>query len=114
MAKMLDLNALDQPILEIKLRDDKRTIVRVTTPTVKLYDKFIAAKAEVAEIAKTRNPEKIRKLFELTAEIVSCNADYLTVTAEELRDIYRLKFEDVVVIFAAYLDFLRDINCAKN
>lgn len=114
MAKILDLNALDQPVLDVRLRDDKRTVFHLTAPSVKLYEKFIAAKAEVGEIAKTRNEEKIRKLFELTAEIVSCNTDYITVTAEELRDIYRLKFGDVVIIFAAYLDFLKEINNAKN
>ena len=41
MAKILDLNALDQPILEVKLRDENRTIFRLTTPTTKLVDKFI-------------------------------------------------------------------------
>ena len=114
MAKMLDLNALDQPVLEVKLRDENRTIFRLTTPTTKLVEKFIAAKSEVSAIAKSKNVEKIKKLYELTAELISCNADYITVTAEELRDIYRLTFGDIVVIFAAYLDFINEFNNAKN
>lgn len=114
MAKMLDLNALDQPVLELKLRDDKRTIFRLTTPTTKLVEKFIAVKAEVPELVKSGNAEQIKKLYELTAELISCNADYITVTAEELRDTYRLTFGDVVVIFAAYLDFIKEFNNAKN
>ena len=114
MAKMLDLNALDQPIIEIKLRDENRTVFRLTTPTTKLVEKFVAAKAEISEIAKSKDEEKIKKLFELTAELISCNADYLTVTAEELRDKYRLTFGDIVVIFAAYLDFIKEFNNAKN
>ena len=114
MAKMLDLNALDQPVLEAKLRDEKQTIFRLTTPTTKLVEKFIAAKSEVSAIAKSKNVQKINKLYELTAELISCNADYVTVTAEELRDQYRLTFGDVVVIFAAYLDFINEFNNAKN
>lgn len=114
MAKTLDLNALDQPILELKLRDDNRTVFRLTAPTVKQYERFISAKAEMAEIAKYQKPEQIKKLFELTADLISCNADYITVTAEELRDKYRLKFGDIVVIFAAYLDFTKEFNNAKN
>lgn len=114
MAKILDLNALDQPILEIKLRDAERTIFRVTTPTTKLVDQFIAAKAEIGDVAKSRDVGKIKKLYELTAELLSCNADYITVTAEELRDKYRLTFGDLVVIFAAYLDFIKEFNNAKN
>ena len=114
MAKMLDLNALDQPILEVKLRDDNRTIFRLTTPTTKLVDKFISAKSEMSAIASSHDVEKIKKLFDLTAELISCNADYITVTAEELRDMYRLTFGDIVVIFATYLDFIQDFNNAKN
>ena len=114
MAKMLDLNALDQPVLEVKLRDENRTIFRLTTPTTKLVDRFVAAKGEMSEIAKSRDVDKIKKLYELTAELISCNADYITVSAEELRDKYRLTFGDVVVIFAAYLDFIKEFNNAKN
>ena len=114
MAKIIDLNALEQPTLELKLRDENRTIFRLTTPTTRLVEKFIEAKSEVGEIAKTHDGEKIKKLFELTAEIISCNADYITVTAEELRDKYRLTFGDLVVIFAAYLDFIKELNNAKN
>ena len=114
MAKMLDLNALEQPILEVKLRDDNRTIFRLTTPTTKLVERFVAAKGEMSAIASSRDVEKIKKLYELTAELISCNADYITVTAEELRDKYRLTFGDIVVIFAAYLDFIKEFNNAKN
>ena len=114
MAKMLDLNALDQPVLEIALRDKERTIFRLTTPTVALVDRFVAAKGEISAIAKSRDVEKIKKLYELTAELMSCNADYIEVTAEELRDKYRVTFGDLVVIFASYLDFIRELNNAKN
>lgn len=114
MAKILDLNALEQPVLEIKLRDEARTVFRVTTPSTKLVERFIKAKSEVADITKSRDADKIKKLFDLTAEILSCNTDYITVTAEELRDKYRLTFGDLVVIFAAYLDFIKEINGAKN
>ena len=114
MAKMLDLNALDQPVLEVKLRDDKRTIFRLTTPTTKLVERFIAAKSELAEVAGSRDGAKIKALYELTAELISCNADYVTVSAEELRDTYRLTFGDLVVVFAAYLDFIKEFNNAKN
>lgn len=114
MVKMLDLNALDQPVLEVKLRDDKRTIFRLTTPTSKLVDRFLAAKGEIAEVANSRDGAKIKALYELTAELISCNADYITVSAEDLRDTYRLTFGDIVVIFAAYLDYIKEFNNAKN
>jgi hypothetical protein len=114
MANMLDLNALEQPILELKMRDDNRTIFRLTTPTVKQVERFMSAKTELAEIAKSGDVEKIKKLYELTADLISCNADYMKVTAEDLRDKYRVKFGDIVLIFTAYLKFINEINTAKN
>lgn len=112
--KAIDLNALEQPILEITLRDEAKTKFRLTTPTTKLVERFVAAKTEVADAAKTHDASKIRALFELTAELFSCNADFITVTAEELRDLYRLNLSDLVVVFAAYLDFIKEFNEAKN
>ena len=114
MAKILDLNALDQPVLEVTLRDENRTTFKLTTPTVRLTEKFLAAKGELSEVASSRDASKIQKLYDLTAELISCNADYITVTAEELRDKYRLTFGDLVVVFAAYLDFIKDFSNAKN
>lgn len=114
MSKVLDLNALEQPVLTVTLRDEKRTTFKLTVPTTRLVDKFIAAKTEIPEIAKSRDADKIKALYELTAEIFSCNADLITVTAEELRDNYRLTFGDLAVVFAAYIDFIHEINAAKN
>ena len=114
MAKLLDLNALEQPVLEIKLRDKDRTVFKLTIPTTKLVEQFMAAKGELSEIATTRDAMKIKRLYELAANIISCNADYITVTPEDLRDVYRVTFSDLVVIFAAYLDFIKEFNTAKN
>ena len=114
MAKMLDLNALEQPIFEVKLRDEAHTVFRLTTPSTRLVERFTAAKDEIKALAQTKDVEQIKNLYALTAELISCNADYITVSAEELRDKYRLAFGDIVVIFAAYLDFIKEFNNAKN
>lgn len=114
MAKILDLNALEQPVLELKMRDEKQTVFKLTTPTTKLVERFIAAKGEIGAVAESRDVAKIKKLYELTADLISCNVDFVTVTAEELRDHYRVTFGDLVVIFAAYLEFIKDFNNAKN
>ena len=114
MAKMIDLNALEQPTLEIKLRDEKQTVFRLVAPTVKLIDRFVGAKAEIAEAAKSGDTEKIKRLYDIAAELISCNADYIPVTAEELRDKYHLGFSHIVTVFTAYLEFVKELNEAKN
>ena len=114
MAKMLDLNALEQPTLELKMRDENKTIFRLTTPTTKLVERLTTAKAELADIAKSGNEKKIKKLYELMADIISCNIDFVKVTADELRDTYGVKLSDLFVIFSAYVDFIKEFNTAKN
>ena len=111
---MLDLNALDQPILEVKLRDDNHTIFRLTTPTTKLVERLMVIKGEVEDIINSRDVGRINKLYDFTAEIISCNADYIQVTGADLKDKYRVQLGDLVVIFASYLDFITEINYAKN
>ena len=114
MTKVLDLNALEQPTLELKMRDEARTVFRLTAPTTHLVERFIVIKGEIAGVAESRDAERIKKLYELTAELISCNAEYIKVTAEDLRDKYRLTFGDIVIIFSAYLDFIQEITNAKN
>lgn len=114
MAKILDLNALEQPILELTMRDANKTIFRLTTPTTKLVERFIAAKVELADIAQSGSEKKIKKLYELMADIISCNVDFVKVTADELKDKYGVRLSDLFVIFSAYVGFINDITNAKN
>lgn len=114
MAKILDLNALEQPTLELTLRDKERTTFRLIYPSTKLVERFMSASEELTTIAKTKNAETIKSLYGLTAEIISCNLDDNQITAEELRDKYRVRFSDLVIIFSAYLDFINELKDVKN
>lgn len=114
MAKMLDLNALDQPILPVKLKDDNQTVFRLTTPTTKLIERLTSIKGEIGDLVNSRDTEKLSKLYDFTAEVISCNADYIKVTGAELEEKYRVTFGDLVIIFSAYLDFINELTSAKN
>lgn len=112
MAKILDFNALERPTLEITMKDDDRTKIRVTTPTERLYERLLVASAELAHV---KDAAAIRATYDLAAELISCNLDGLTVTADELKDKYRLTWDtDLIVFFSAYLDFIHEIKNAKN
>ena len=114
MTKSLDLNALEQPTLELTLRDTKRTTFRLIYPSTKLVERFMSAAKELTAVSKSKDAGAIKSLYALTAEIISCNQDDLQVTAEELRDVYRVRFADLTFIFAAYLDFIKELTEAKN
>lgn len=112
MAKILDFNALERPTLEITMKDTDRTKIRVTTPTERLYERLLVASAELAHV---KDAAAIRATYDLAAELISCNLDGLIVTADELKDKYRLTWDtDLIVFFSAYLDFIHEIKNAKN
>lgn len=114
MARTLDLNSLDRPTLELTLRDDARTRLRLIYPSEKLVERFMAASDELTAVSKNKNADTIQSLYRLTADILNCNMDDVEVTAEELRDKYRVSFADLMVIYAAYLDFIKELTEAKN
>lgn len=114
MIKTFDFNSLEQPILETTLMDAARTKVRLTVPTEELYERFIALSKEVETLTKNPTGYIIRKVYELWAEIFSCNADGVTYTAEDLRDRYGIKLMHLICFQPAYLSFLNDVQSAKN
>lgn len=114
MTRTIDLNTLEQPTLELTLRDPNRTLFRLIYPTVSVIERFKAAKNELQKVANTKSADSIKKLYELTAEMISCNADCVSVTAEDLRDVYNVSFTDLIFIFKAYLDFINDLEDIKN
>ena len=112
--EMLDFNALEQPSWPIKLKDEAQTVVHVSAPSVELYDRLIAATPELQNVAKEKDGQTIRALYNLVAEIISINEDGYTFTGEELRDKYRLTLVDVIRFVSGYLKFQKEIQDAKN
>lgn len=112
--KALDFNALTQPTWQITLKDDAHTVVNLSAPTVDLLERLIAAEPGMNEAAKTKDGRVIRAVFELTAEVMNCNDDGFTFTAEELRDKYRMTLLDVFRLHAGYMEFVQEIQNAKN
>lgn len=112
--KMLDFNALQQPTWPVKLKDKAQTVVNLSAPTVELVDRLIAATPELQEAAKTKDGQTIRAVYELIADLMNCNDDGFTFTAEELRDKYQMTLLDVFRFTAGYMEFIKEMQDAKN
>lgn len=112
--KMLDFNAIQQPIWPVKLKDEAQTVVHLTTPTVDLVDRLVAATPELQEVAQKKDGRAARAVYELIADLMNCNDDGYTFTAEELRDKYRLTLLDVFRFAAGYMEFVKEMQDAKN
>lgn len=114
MNRRLDLNALEQPTLELTLLDEAKTTVHMTFPEVKLIERLQAVAPDLRAVQNSQDVSSINKLYQLAAELISNNEEGLQVTAEDLRGKYRVRFVHLVFIFNDYLDFIREINNEKN
>jgi hypothetical protein len=112
--KMLDFNAIQQLTWPVKLKDKAQTVVNLSVPTVELVDRLIAAAPELQDVAKNKDGKTIRAVYTLIADLMNCNDDGFTFTAEELRDKYRMSLLDVFKFTAGYLEFVKEIQDAKN
>lgn len=112
--EMFDFNAVQKPTMPVKLGDKDGTIVHLSYPTLELADRLTALAAEIGGIAAKKDGKTIRDAFSIIAEVMNCNEDGFTFTAEELRDKYRMTLLVTARFTANYLDFLKEANDAKN
>ena len=112
--KMLDFNALQQPTWPVKLKDEAQTVVNLSTPTVELVERLTAAAPELREVAQSTDGNTIRAVYSLVAELLNCNEDGFVFEAEELRDKYKMSLLDVFRFVAGYMEFIKELQDAKN
>lgn len=114
MANALNFNKYRPPILPVEMLDDEKTTIHVTPPTVDLQEELRANRASLTELLNGHDEEKRTALFDLAARLMSCNRNMRKITSEELRKVYKLDEEDLVVFYEAYVKFLNGIENAKN
>lgn len=114
MAKTLDFNIVVPPTLPLVMRDEAKTEITVTAPLEALVEELQAVAPRMTAMLETDEAETIPAIYDLAARLISCNKQGLQVTAEDLRDKYKLNLEALIVFFNVYLDFLSEITNAKN
>lgn len=112
--KTFDFNAIEQPTWTVVLKDDARTAVQLTAPTVDLVDRLVAVTPELQHVVEAKDGRTIRAVYSLVADVMNCNTDGFTFTAEELRDRYKLSLVDICVFMAGFLEFIKEMQNAKN
>ena len=110
--QMLDFNSIQQPTWSVKLKD--QTVVNLSVPTVELVDRLMASTPELEEVTKSKDGNTIRAVYGLVADIMNCNDDGFIFTAEELREKYKMSLLDIFRFVSGYLDFVKELQEAKN
>ncbi|MDE5564044.1 MAG: hypothetical protein K2I93_02720 [Oscillospiraceae bacterium] len=116
--KNLDLNTLhQQPTMSLTLRDKNRTVLHLKLATVATIERIQNVLSDVQEM-KVKDVKSVMKcintLYDLTADLLSCNREGITLTADSLKTKYKIDTDDMMVIFNAYLEFADEVKSAKN
>jgi hypothetical protein len=114
MGRLLDFNTIEVQTLDIVLRDEARTKVRLRYPTEGLVQELIHISPEMHKVLETGDPESLNLTYDLMARLINCNRDGFKVTGEELRTKYGMDFEMVIIFCTNYLEFVQELNNAKN
>lgn len=110
MAQVLDFNKVKKNYLTIILNNEEQTKLLVMTPTKKLLTEL--SEMLPKDTDEMPSDEDLVALYSLTARIMSRNKTGKHVTAAELMDC--LDFEDLVVFFTAYSEFISNTANSKN
>lgn len=114
MAKTLDFNSIEPRVLELIMRDDNRTRINVSTPTEALVEELQMLAPKLNALIADKDKANIADIYDLAARLINCNRSDIRVTAEELRDKYRMNLEALLIFFGAYMDFINEITHEKN
>ena len=124
MAKILDLNNFELPVMELILPGAERTTLHVTAPTEALINEMKTwAKTDLGKLS-AGNEESVALSWDLTARLLSCNLEGIEFTAAELQakiaetDVCKLHHVDplfvLVRIVKTYMEFIQEIENEKN
>ena len=119
MAKTLDFNKLNRPTLQLVMCDEDKTVINVTTPHEALIEELAANLDEFQSIIKSEDEEAVKACYGLAARLISYNTADMEVSVEDLRGKYwpaeRIANQlYLMAFFGAYVDFIKEINNAKN
>ena len=112
MAKTLNFNSVKKQFLTVTLADEKNTVLMIGTPTKAIMDDLSILQTSLESVDANDSNSAANDLYEACAKVMSRNKAGVKITKEFLADIF--DFEDIVLFFSAYMDFVREVIGSKN
>lgn len=113
MAKTLDFNKIKKKYLTVVLADEKNTTLIIGTPTKAIMDELISLKSAFDDISEDDiDSETMDEIYTVCAKLMSRNKTGKKITKEQLEK--EFDFEDMLIFFNAYMDFITEISGEKN
>lgn len=114
MAKVLDLNAIKMPTLEIVFTDAEHTTIHVTAPTEALINEMESWIKTGLEPLSAGDNTSMEMAYDLTARLLSSNRERVTITAADMQGKYNIDIWMLIAILNAYTEFISDLKNEKN
>lgn len=113
MAKPLNFNNVKKQFLTVTLADEKKTTLMIGTPTKAIMDDLVLLQESLETLTDDEtNTEATNDLYNACARVMSRNKAGVKITTEYLAEIF--DFEDILIFFNAYMDFISEIADSKN
>lgn len=113
MAKPLNFKMAKKHYLTVTLPDEKGTTILVGTPTKRLMDDLTVLQSSLEAIEEnTDNTEALDDLYNSCAKIMSRNKTGAVITKEQLEECF--DYEDIIIFFTAYVEFIDELANSKN
>lgn len=113
MAKTLNFNNVKKRYLTVTLADENKTTLMIGTPTKAIMDDLILLQSSLETIQEDEtNVDATDDLYLACAKVMSRNKGGVKVTKEFLENLF--DFEDIMIFFTAYMDFISEVTDAKN
>ena len=110
MTQILDFNKVKKNYFTVTLNDEKKTKLLIMTPTKKLLTELSTMLPDNTD--EIPSEEDLNALYELTARLMNRNKTGVKVTGDQLAEI--LDFEDLIIFFNAYSEFIAGAANEKN
>ena len=112
MAKSLNFNNVKKQFLTVTLADEKNTTLMIGTPTKAIMDDLMLLQESMSAVSDNDNNEATNDLYNACARVMSRNKAGIKITGDYLAEIF--DFEDIILFFNAYMEFIDEVIASKN
>lgn len=113
MAKTLDFTKVKKNYLPVIFDDETKTTIFVGTPTKALLDELLVMQSSFDELSEDGADEtNAEDLYIACSKVMSRNKTGAKITKEYLESVF--DFEDIIIFFHSYMDFISEVVGRKN
>ena len=111
--KALNFNKVKKTYLTVTLADENNTTIMIGTPTKAIMDDLVLLQSGLETISEEdANVDNTDELYSACAKVMSRNKGGVKISKEFLEEIF--DFEDIIIFFNAYMNFITEVTSVKN